>query len=526
MLGAVVAASWPCSAARGRRAPRLGAPEVDSGPEVDSVGQVLAAVGGRCSGGPCWPAGALGARGRRRPVPGDRRARRPEVDSARRAPRSAGVGQVLAVLGRPDPTGRARARPPQRWTHDIRRPRVVWQLLRLPEDARSGMDASTPGDRIREARKRRGMTQRELAEAAGLSVSAVKKIEQGTLGELRLQTARRLAVALGVPTMAIVDPSPPEPREPADRSIWAPTRDALISPQTGDAGEPLVEHNTTDVLLGAVRLYHDNAYDRLARVLPLLLRDTRDASPLLRSRVMQLAGSVMTQTRNHDAARVALTQSMVGAEATGSDLDAASTVITMCWLLLIEGQFEQVRHLAVVWADRVEPRLSTATYPEISVWGWLLLRGSAAAIRDNRPGEAADMMRLAEAAAVAAGNERGGYRQYWTTFGPATVAMKRTENALVDGRPDVALRLAARVPQGLRPTSDNRNRHLLDVSAAHAELRHYDDAVGVLKRLQAEAGPWLGEQRMARDTLGRIIHRRRTLTQDMRDLADAVRLPL
>jgi transcriptional regulator with XRE-family HTH domain len=388
--------------------------------------------------------------------------------------------------------------------------------------------SSSPGDRIREARKRRGLTQRELADASGLSLSAVKKIEQGVLDSLRLETAHRLAVALGVPTLAVVDPAPPEPPETATGDIWAATREALLSPQEkARISELATERGTADALLAVVKLYHDNKYDRLARVLPALLRDSRDTSPLLRSRVMQLAGSVMTQTRQHDAAHTALTQSMADAESTGSDLDAASTVITMCWLLLVEGQLEQVRNLAAGWADRIEPRLSSATIPEISVWGWLLLRGSAAAIRDNRPGEAADMMRLAEAAAVAAGPEsRGGYRMYWTTFGPATVAMKRTENAVVDGQPDMALRLAARIPEGLRPTSDNRNRHLLDVSAAHAELRHYDEAVEVLKRLQAESGPWLAQQRMARDILGGIVQRRRSLTQDMRDLAEAVRLPL
>ncbi len=370
------------------------------------------------------------------------------------------------------------------------------------------------------------MTQRELADVAGLSLSAVKKIEQGTLGQLRLETAHRLATALGVTTLAIADPVPQQEPEPSPGGIWTPTRDALLSPAVSGMAEPVTERGTADALLSAVKLYHDNEYERLARVLPLLLRDARDASPLLRSRVMQLAGSVMTQTRNHDAARVALAQSMTDAEATGSDLDAASTVITQCWLLLVEGQFSEVRTLAARWADRVEPRLSVATNPEISAWGWLLLRGSAAAIRDNRPDEAADMMRLAEAAAVAAGSERGGYRMYWTTFGPATVAMKRTENALVDGRPDVALKLATRVPARLRPTSDNRNRHLLDVSAANAELRRYDEAVGVLRQLSREAAPWLAEQRMARDILGRIVQRRRTLTPDMRELAGAIRLPL
>jgi transcriptional regulator with XRE-family HTH domain len=390
------------------------------------------------------------------------------------------------------------------------------------------MDAGSaaPGDRIKEARKRRGMTQRELAEAAGLSLSAVKKIEQGTLGAVRLETAHRLATALGVTTMAVADPAPPAPPEPQEGGIWAATREALLFPARAQPAGAVTERGTADALLSAVRLYHGNEYGRLARVLPLLLRDVRDASPLLRSRAMQLAGSVMVQTRNHDAARAALTRSMADAQATGSDLDAASTVITLCWLLLVEGQLSEVRSTTAAWADRVEPRLSQATNPEISTWGWLLLRGSAAAIRDNRPDEAADMMRLAEAAAVAAGSEHGGYRQYWTNFGPATVAMKRVENAVVDGRPDVALRLAARVPGGLRPTSDNRNRHLLDVSAANAELRRYDEAVGVLRQLRGEAGPWLAEQRMARDILGRIVHRRRTLTPDMRDLAEAIRLPL
>jgi transcriptional regulator with XRE-family HTH domain len=370
------------------------------------------------------------------------------------------------------------------------------------------------------------MTQRELAEAADLSVSAVKKIEQGTLGQLRLETAHRLAVALGTTTLAIADPAPEPTPERADGGIWTETRDALLSPAQASTAEPITERATADALLSAVKLYHDNEYDRLARILPLLLRDVRDASPLLRSRTMQLAGSVMVQTHNRDAARVALNQSMTDAETTGSDLDAASTIVTLCWLLLVEGRFSEVRSLAASWADRVEPRLTQATNPEISTWGWLLLRGSAAAIRDNRPDEAADMMRFAEAAAVAAGTERGGYRQYWTNFGPATVAMKRAENAVVDGRPDVALRLAAKVPSALRPTSDNRNRHLLDVALATTELRRYDDAVGLLKQLHGEAAPWLAEQRMARDILGRIIHRRRTLTPDMRDLAAAIRLPL
>ena len=381
------------------------------------------------------------------------------------------------------------------------------------------------GDRIRNARKRCGLSQRELAELSGLSLSLIRKLEQGERPDTRVETLRKLAVAMGVPTTTLLAPAPAE-QPPADGGLWAPARQAITHPQRRDTPEPVTERGLTDALLAAVKLYHDNQYDQLARVLPGLLADGEDAPPLLRSRILQLAGSIMVQTRQLDPARIALDRSVTDAENTGSVLDAASAVITMCWLLLLDRQFEQVRALAAQWADRVEPRLSTATVREMSVWGWLLLRGSAAAIRDNRPGEAADMMRLAEAAAVATGRERGGYQMYWTTFGPATVAMKRVENAVVDGRPDIALRLARHVPPDLRPTSDNRNRHLLDVSAAHLELRHYDDAFGILHALNGDAGPWLAEQRMARDLLAQIIHRRRTLTPEMRQLAAAIRLDL
>lgn len=95
---------------------------------------------------------------------------------------------------------------------------------------------------------------------------------------------------------------------------------------------------------------------------------------------------------------------------------------------------------------------------------------------------------------------------------------------MVDDRPDVALRLARDIPPDQRPTSDNRNRHLIDVSAAHVELRHYDAAFDVLASLSRDARPWLVEQRSARDLLGRIISKRRRLTPEMRELADLVQL--
>ncbi|WP_063049567.1 helix-turn-helix domain-containing protein [Nocardia arthritidis] len=379
------------------------------------------------------------------------------------------------------------------------------------------------GERLRSVRKRSGLTQRELADSSGVSLSLIRKIEQGERDDTRMQTLRRLAVAMSCPLSALLGPDPRLP-ENGNGELWHPTRQALITTPAPQAIDPPPERSMYESLAAAVKLYHDNEYEQLARVLPQLIADGREAPPLIRSRILQLVGSVMVQTRQLQPARTALEQSLRDAEATGSVLDAASAVITLCWLLLVERRFEQVRTLAVSWADRIEPRLSVATTRELSTWGWLLLRGSAAAIRDNRPDEADDMIRLANAAAVAVKRDTGSYHQYWTTFGPATVAMKRVENAIVDDRPDLALRLAGDVPPGLSPTSDNRNRHLLDVAAAHIELRGYDTAFDVLTQLSREARPWLIEQRSAKDLLGRIVVKRRTLTPEMRELADLIRL--
>jgi transcriptional regulator with XRE-family HTH domain len=385
------------------------------------------------------------------------------------------------------------------------------------------MDTGIPGsgDRVREARKRAGMSQHELASAAGLSKDAIASVEQGRL-PLRAAAAQKIAAALTAAgttttTTGLIAPPAQEPEVASGTGIWAATRDALLAPPASAHGD-----GSGAVLDEAIRLYHRNAYDDLSRLLPVLIAGSAESPPLLRSRVMQLAGSMMVQVRQHDAARVALDASVSAAEAGGSEADAASAVVTRCWLLLAQGKFSEVRQVAARWSDRVEPRVSRASVSELSVWGWLLLRGSAAAVRDGDPGEAAEFMRLAHGAAALAGPEAKDPRWYWVTFGEATVAMKHAENELVAGHPDRVLDVARTVPAALSPTSDNRNRHLLDVAVALDQLRQRDKAIKVLTQIRTQAGPWLAEQKAARELIASISRRRRTLPPVLRELAGTV----
>ena len=57
---------------------------------------------------------------------------------------------------------------------------------------------ATTGERIKEARKMRGMTQTELAEKIGMKFSAIHKYENGLVVNLKRETIAALANALEV----------------------------------------------------------------------------------------------------------------------------------------------------------------------------------------------------------------------------------------------------------------------------------------------------------------------------------------
>ena len=77
------------------------------------------------------------------------------------------------------------------------------------------------GERIRSIRKRRGMSQKELAKAAGVSLSWVKKQEQGDGGTPTTETMHKVAVALDVQTSSLISEVRPGPPRPHVAEDWA-----------------------------------------------------------------------------------------------------------------------------------------------------------------------------------------------------------------------------------------------------------------------------------------------------------------
>jgi transcriptional regulator with XRE-family HTH domain len=387
------------------------------------------------------------------------------------------------------------------------------------------MDASTLGERIRNVRRRRGLTQRELATAAGVSESLVKKLEQGQITDVRMETLHKIAVPLKVPTSHLV--TGPEADDPVTPDRWDDVRDALYRTAPDAAVEQATPQGVLGSLAALMPAWQAHEYTQVRVMLPPLIRDALsldDDGRAARSRVLNATAWMLNMTRQFDDAETAARLALDAAP----DLPESMAAVSMLtWCLLRQGRAAEGGALAAQWADRAEPRFSRATTGELAAYGKMLLYVANAMTTDNQPGEAEDALSLARAAAARIGRDIPCNASTTMRFGPGTVMVITAETASLSWQPDKVLAIADRargMVAGIEPAQ--QLRHRLDVAGAHVALRQYAEGITVLRDLQAQAPEWLTHQRYARDIISGIIERRRTLTPEMRELADAARLPL
>jgi transcriptional regulator with XRE-family HTH domain len=399
------------------------------------------------------------------------------------------------------------------------------------------MDASTPGDRIRSVRMRRGLTQKELAERAGVSLRTVRKLEQGESDTPALETLHRLARALRVRTASLSAGPDAAPPDDSDVASWEPVRRAIEGHQDGQSDDEPTLAGLAGVIGGLVPLVLGSRHGELRTLLPGVLRDAdtlvgmsasghEQQARAVRSRARQLAGYMMCMTWQLGTAAEALDLALD--DAAGERQLAMAAAHWRCWALMRSGDLDGCGSLAARWADETEPRLSRATPDELALWGRFQVLVATAAARDNRPGEAREALRVATgAAALLDGREVVPAANPWDVFGPRTVAMVHGEIAVVQGNPGKALAIAGHLDGRGFPVPRNWLRSRLDVAAAHAAQREDAEAVGVLTAARNAAPEWLAQQRGARDTVAAVVGRsKRAIAPEVRVLADAVRLPL
>src|ERR1700743_3989609 len=95
------------------------------------------------------------------------------------------------------------------------------------------MHDATLGDRIRAVRMRRGLTQKELTAASGVSLSLLKKLESGTLTTARPEPLRTLAGSLDVTVSSLAAGPDEAPLHDDDVTVWEPVRSAIDGTRAG-----------------------------------------------------------------------------------------------------------------------------------------------------------------------------------------------------------------------------------------------------------------------------------------------------
>lgn len=394
------------------------------------------------------------------------------------------------------------------------------------------MDAPI-GERIRQLRYEQTprLTQRQLAERAGVSVDLISKLEQGSKQTALLVSLHKIAAGLDV-DVSVLLARPARVEVPADDGGVLAIRRVITAVHEDE--DPASLDDLKQSAAYGWRAYWSNRFDLLAAQLPSFLGAARasarttpspEAHAVL-SDAYCLAASMLTLLGHVDLGYLAMERAISAAGRSDDELRRAAFAGYMSWLLLHQtGSVDQAQRIAVDEADRFEPRFGKATPEQITVWGGLLVCGAVAAARDDKPDEADDLLNLAEAAAVRLGPVDYDRLESLPPVviqpvGMPQVIMQQVDVSVVTGRPGRALDMARKMPRDAGLPLAARARHLADVASAQTSLGRDRAATDTLLEIERDAPYWMRYQSYPRTIVRELLEReRRARTPQLRGLA-------
>lgn len=393
------------------------------------------------------------------------------------------------------------------------------------------MTNSTIGDRIADLREFRDLTQEQLAERAGVHVDTIRKLEQNQRQSARINTLRALSRALDVQLERLVG-QPTVTQQLSDEGGLIALRDAVQDigtlpgvPTADDLEDPPGEQAWTDSVKEATTQYWQGDYSQLSNTLPLLLRDGRAVArqtPTERvwrqlALAYQLAACLATQAGHPDWAYTAVEKQLAAAARASDPLMEGMGVSTLSWVLLRQGRWEQAQDIAVRKADSLEPSFRRATPKQFAVYGNLLVAAATPAARRDERGEAMQMLRAAEAAAISSGPVRA----YGTSFSVVDVRTQRVNIALAgsDNEPEKALLFADEVDVEAISRPVHSASFRVDVAQAQYQTGDSDGALDTLLEVEHDQAEWMKFQALATNTVQEMLESERRRNARLRGLA-------
>lgn len=352
------------------------------------------------------------------------------------------------------------------------------------------------GRKIAAERKRRGLSQPELARMIGRSVAWVSQVERGVRRIDRMSVLETLAEALDVPL--------------AELAAEAPVVAAVTEEPPGAGGLRLLlsgVHSLKAMLNGhdspalgmlaakvdrAWGLTHAGRYTDLTDLLRSVIPDLETAARALpeseRPQVYELmatayqaCSAALAKLGEPEAAWIASDRAMAAAERAGNPLLVAAGAFRLVFVFLAARHYDQAEETARTAADALW-HLADSGQPEaMSLWGALTLQR---AVTESRSGDAGAAYEHLDRAREMAARLGPGRNDYNTEFGPANVILHEIAVAVELGDAGRALR-AAEAADAADLSPERQARMLMDVARAHTQRRHVAEAVAALLRAEA-----------------------------------------
>ncbi|MEM9615520.1 MAG: helix-turn-helix domain-containing protein [Actinomycetota bacterium] len=370
------------------------------------------------------------------------------------------------------------------------------------------------GERIAEARKRKGLSQRELAALMDRSESWVSQVERGVMPVDRLALLQKLGEVLETSFLAVEQeagadgtyPTPVDHDLEQLRNVL--TGHPSISTLFGDEPEPIDFEQLRDDIDHAWEQARNTNFTRLAEVLPkleLAARGTNSQPEILGllARSYQAAAAGFARQDEGGAAWIAADRAVRCAEASGDPLQVAASHFRLAHTLIRTRRNDQAERAATTAADALRPAVEagTASIEHQSLLGAMLLVLAALAGFERDRTRARTYLDEADTIAEQVGDGRNDYD---TEFGPTNVAIHRVSIAVDLGDAGEAIDTAATINASAL-SSERQMRLRLDTARAHIQRREPELALADLLAGELAAPENMRSHRLAHQAVSDLL---------------------
>lgn len=374
-------------------------------------------------------------------------------------------------------------------------------------------DTMTIGERIAWYRRRRGLSQRVLAEMIGRTEDWLNKVENNRIQLDRVSVIQSLADRLDV----VIGDLLAEPTlVDSSRANGRPTIPALR--QTLLSYTQLIPFSTSPVrdlqplphLQGRLEsiwdAYQASRFAYVSATLPDLVSDLNavidhgdtknsDNAKVLLASTYHAAATVLTKVGELDLAWVASQRGFDIAQQVGEPITKLSLARSVTHVMMSTGRYRDAAALVQQVADHSGPVPAGASPQYLSVYGTLFLTGSMAAARAEDRKLTQDYLNESGAIARRLGRDAN---HAWTAFGPTNVEIHRVSTAMELNDVETALTLGPEIDTSPLPV-ERQVRHMLELARANNARSKRDAALDLLLAAEARAPEQVRHHSLCRD---------------------------